>query len=120
MKLSEMTTDKAAELIVEVSPLIDKLIDDELVSDLETVISFEGKTIGEIYAIGAKKISTILSIVIKNHRAELFGIIGMISGKTIEEVAEMKMKDTINEVKTFFNDFMDIVLSVKNTEKAEI
>lgn len=116
MKLSEMTTDKAAELIVEVSPLIDKLIDDELVNDLETVISFEGKTIGEIYAIGAKKITTILSIIIKNHRAELFGIIGLFSGKSIEEVASMKMKDTINEIKLFFNDFMDIVLSLKSTD----
>lgn len=119
MKLSEMTTEKAAEFLVEICPLVDKLVDDELVNDLETVISFEGKTIGEIYAIGAKKITTILSIIIKNHRAELFGIIALFSGKTIEEVAEMKMKDTINEVKTFFNDFMDIVLSVKNEEETE-
>lgn len=116
MKFSELTAEKAAELIVEITPLVDKLLDDKLVNELEAVITFKGKTIGEIYAIGAKKITAILSILIKNHKAELFSAIGLFSGKTIEEVSKMKMKDIINEVKTFVNDFMDIVLSLKSAD----
>ena len=36
MKLSEMTTEKAAELIVRLCPLVEELIDDELVKDTKS------------------------------------------------------------------------------------
>lgn len=122
MRISEMTNDEALDALLIITPCVDNILgDEELLENLRQITALKGETIGEIYAIGAKRITSLLPILLKSHRADVYGIIGAVNGMTVSEVAKCKLVDTIEMVKEIVNDevLADFFKSRTGAEKKE-
>lgn len=122
MRISEMTNDEALDALLIITPCVDNILgDEELLENLRQITALKGKTVGEIYAIGAKRITSLLPILLKSHRADVYGIIGAVNGMTVTEVAKCKLVDTIEMVKEIVNDevLADFFKSCTGAEKKE-
>lgn len=105
MKISEMTNDEALDALLMITPCVDNILgDEELLENLRQITALKGKTMGEIYAIGAKRITSLLPILLKNHRADVYGIIGAVNGMAVSQVAKCKLVDTVEMVKEIVDD----------------
>lgn len=122
MRISEMTNDEALDALLVITPCVDNILgDEELLENLRQITALKGKTIGEIYAIGAKRITSLLPILLKGHRADVYGIIGAVNGMSVSGVAKCKLVDTIEMVKEIVNDevLADFFKSRTGAEKKE-
>lgn len=122
MRISEMTNDEALDALLIITPCVDNILgDEELLENLRQITALKGKTIGEIYAIGAKRITSLLPILLKSHREDVYGVIGAVNGMTVSEVAKCKLVDTIEMVKEIVNDevLADFFKSRTGAEKKE-
>ena len=106
MKLSELSTDQAADVLCELSPYIDNITHDEaIVSEIGKVENFEGGITQQgLAVIWAGRISRLIPTLLKTHRADMYGILSIINEKPVEEIARQNIKDTIQQVKDAIQD----------------
>lgn len=106
MRLSDLTTDRAASVLCEVSVYaLNILTDDELRDSLKAQIDAEKpQTAGEKYAIGAQKIGQWIPLILKKHRDDAFGIVAAINGKTIDEIKGQNVIKTMRQIKEAVTD----------------
>lgn len=106
MRLSDLTTDRAATVLCEVSVYaLNILTDDELRDSLKAQIDAEKpQTAGEKYAIGAQKIGQWIPLILKKHRDDAFGIVAAINGKTIDEIKGQNVIKTMRQIKEAVTD----------------
>ena len=105
MKLSELTTAQAADVLCTLTPYIanitgDKALLDELAKKFET----KGKSAAELYIFASQKIAQIIPIVLKDHRADVFGILAVLNETEAEKIAAQNILDTMKQVKKALND----------------
>lgn len=106
MKLSEMTTEKAIDSLCVITPYIANIVsDDELLSELKkTVDPKDVKTKAEKLAIGAEKATILIPIVLKKHKNDIFGILGVLNEKTAEEIAKQNIVVTGLQIRNAIKD----------------
>lgn len=106
MKLSELSTDRAADVLCELCPLIDSVVGDErIVSEIGKVENFKnGITKHGLSVIWAGRISRIIPILLKEHRQHMYGILSILNEKSVGEIAKQPVKDTIRQAKEVFED----------------
>ena len=97
MKLSEMTTNQASELLIRVStPMANILDDDETDALIRQTSEAKGMSV-------AKMISGLLpklvSVAIVKHKDDLYEIIGAFAGKSRKQVGEMNILETMKVLK---------------------
>lgn len=120
MKLSELTTDQAADVLIEITPYVANISGDSaLMSELE--VTAGAKSIAQIYLIGAKKISAIVPLLLKDHRVDVYGILSVLNNKTPEEVGKQNIMVTMNQVKEVLQDkeMNDFFASFRQEAKTE-
>lgn len=93
MKFSELSTDRAADVLCEVSVYaLNILTDDELRESLKAQIDAEKpQTAGEKYAIGAQKIGQWIPLILKKHREDTLGILAAVNETTVETVKKQSV-----------------------------
>lgn len=97
MKISEMSTAKAADVLVKiVEPVTKILMDQEAVSMLQVVVD-TAKDTGAEGIIGA--FIKIVPYLLEKHRNDTFTIIGALNGKSVEKVAKQNILQTIADVR---------------------
>ena len=104
MKLSMMTNDQAADALVRLSAPIGNICDDEEI----TVISQkyrDMKDVENIRALG-RLLPEITAYALKKHKADFYEIIGVLVGKTKDEVAKMTFADTLKAVKESYDEVL--------------
>lgn len=101
MKLSEFTTDKAADVLCEVGVYALNIVEDaELMAALKSGIGdTSGMTVAEMYAVGVQKISTLLPMVLKKHKDDVFGILAALNETGIDEIKKQKIIKTMEQVR---------------------
>ena len=105
MKLSKLTTEQAADVLCELTPYISNLTGDKALLDtLKEKIGNGNRSVAEIYTYGAKKISTIIPILLKEHRSDVFGILSILNGKSVEEISKQNVLNTIEQIKDAVQD----------------
>ena len=123
MKLSELSTDRALDVLCEIAPLATNIVTDEdLTSELKAVIDFGGaSTMAEKIALAVGKISKIIPILLKKRKAEIFGILGALNGKTTEEIANQNIIFTMKQVRDISKDkeLLDFFKSCTGSEGSE-
>ena len=123
MKLSQMTTDKATDVLCEIAPYFMNIVtDEELVSELKSAIDFkETNTMAEKIALTVGKISKILPILLKKRKTDLFGILGALNEKSVEEIAKQNILKTMSQIKDISKDkeLLDFFKSCTGTEESE-
>ena len=123
MKISELTTDRAADVLCEVSIYaLNILSDKELLSSLR--MQLEGtdgdSTKAEMIAIASEKIAELVPLLLKKHKDDVFGIVAAVNGLTLEQVRQQKIIKTMNAIKEMAQDkdLIDFFKSCVSTEKA--
>jgi hypothetical protein len=106
MKLSEMTTDRAADVLCEITPYVSNIVaDEELLAELKRAVSAdEVQTRAELLAKGAEKITKIVPIVLKKRKADMFGILAALNDKTAEEIGKQNILATMKQVRDIVKD----------------
>lgn len=123
MKLSELSTEKAADVLCEITPYsIAIMTDEELMAELKAAIYFnDANTMAEKIALIVGKLSKILPILLKKRREELFGILGALNEKPAEAIAKQNIIITMKQVRDICKDkeLLDFFKSCTDTEGSE-
>ena len=106
MKISEFSTDKALDIICEITPFVDEIAtDEELISTLKEKVKLpEGATRADMLKIGADKINKIVPIVLKKRRSAVYGILAALNESSIEKISKQSMISTAKQIKEAVGD----------------
>jgi phosphoenolpyruvate synthase/pyruvate phosphate dikinase len=121
MKLSEISTERAADVLCELTPLVDGIITDEdLMQSLSAVVNreqTETMSVGQKMLLVSSKLGKIVPILMKKRRAEMFGILAVLNEKTPEQISAQNMLVTMMQVRDLVNDreLIDFFRSCRNT-----
>lgn len=122
MRLSELSTDKAADVLCEISVYaLNILMDDELRESLKEQIDAEKpKTAGEQYAIGAQKIGQWVPLILKKHRDDAFGILAAVNGISVDAIRKQNIVKTMHQIRELVKDkdLIDFFKSCASEAKA--
>lgn len=123
MKISELTTERAADVLCEVSIYaLNVLSDKELLASLR--MQLEGtngdRTKAEMIAIASEKVAELVPLLLKKHKDDVFGIVAAVNGLTLEQVRQQKIIKTMTAIKEMAQDkdLIDFFRSCVSTEKA--
>lgn len=123
MKISELTTERAADVLCEVSIYaLNILSDKELLASLR--MQLEGtdgdRTKAEMIAIASEKVAELIPLLLKKHKDNVFGIVAAVNGLTLEQVRQQKIIKTMTAIKEMAQDkdLIDFFKSCVSTEKA--
>lgn len=123
MKISEISTDNAMDVLCELTPYVTNIVTDEdLVGELKKAIDFkEANTMAEKMALTAEKITKIIPIILKNRKNDVFGIVGVLNEKTIDEIAKQNIIVTMKQIRDISKDkeLLDFFKSCTDTEGNE-
>ena len=123
MKLSEMTTDRAMDVLCEITPCIANITaDEELLAELRNAIDPKAvKTKAELTVKGVEKITKLAPIVLKKRKADVFGILAALNEKTVEEICKQNIIATMAQVREVVKDkdLMDFFKSCVGSEGSE-
>lgn len=102
MKISDMTNEQAADVLVRLSEPLGKMFDDEQIMDII-------KRYGEMEEMPITKaigqfLPEIAACAFKKHKNDLFEIVGALTLQSREKAAKMKFIDTLNVIKEALND----------------
>ena len=123
MKISEISTDNAMDVLCELTPYITNIVTDEtLVAELKEAIDFkDANTMAEKIALTAEKITKIIPIILKNRKNDVFGIVGVLNNKTVDEIAKQNIIVTMKQIRDIAKDkeLLDFFKSCTDTEESE-
>jgi len=106
MKLSELDTSRAADVLCEAGAYaLNILTDEELAAELKSKIDSSGELSRlELYTFGVQKISALLPIILKKHRDDVFGILAAVNGCAVNYIANQNIMATMQMVKELVSD----------------
>lgn len=125
MKLSELSTERATDVLCEIAPyFINITTDEELVGELKAAVDFkdaETMSMAEKITVVTGKISKILPILLKKRKTDLFGILGALNEKSVEEIAKQNIIKTMSQIRDISKDkdLLDFFKSCTGTEESE-
>ena len=96
MKLSDLTTDRAADVLCEIGTYIINITTDEaLTAELKKKAEkANAKTQAEMVSFLASKISALLPILLKKHKDDVFGIVAALNDTTADAIAKQNIIKT--------------------------
>lgn len=106
MKLSELSTDRALDVLCELTPHISNIASDEnMVSAVGKVVNTGGdiNLYGKVLLL-VERIGEIVPILLKAHRPDVYGILSVMNDRPVGEIAAQKLADTIRQVREVFQD----------------
>lgn len=108
MKLSELSTDRAADVLCEITPFLANLAGDTALQDtLRDKLKLQDgqkPSMAELYTFGAQKLAVIVPIVLKDHRADVFGMLAALNGTTAAQIAAQGVMDTMRQLREVMQD----------------
>ena len=110
MKFCDMTTDETMDVLVNITPSIMEMVQDEsLVKVLKDGVKpTKGMTKEQIKNMaitkGLEKISKVVPMLLSNHRQNIYNILSAMNKKTVDEIKKQSPIITINEIKELFED----------------
>lgn len=103
MKLSEMTTDEVTETLLCITPYAANIMGDKELMD-KLGESVKGATTAQLFALGANKITQIAPMLLKDHKTDVYSILGALNGKTAEEVGKQSFIETMKQIREAVQD----------------
>lgn len=97
MKISQMTTDQTADVLVRIAePVSNIMHDGGVMKMMEKLAKTDSKSAVKFFA---DNISTVVTVLLKDHRMDVYEIVAAMSGKTLEEVAQQNIAMTVKDIK---------------------
>lgn len=105
MKLSEKTTDEVREILCQIAPMAANIFGDKKLMDSLSEKMPEGKhSIVELYRFAANKYAVIVPVVLKDHCADVYGILAVLENKTPQEIGKQRFMTTMEQVREAVQD----------------
>lgn len=99
MKFSQLTTDKALDVLCEITPYIANIAtDDELMAVIGKAVKREGMTRAGVLLLGAEKLTKMVPVLLKTHRDDVYGVVAAVNGKTVDEIREQNFLKTSAQI----------------------
>lgn len=117
---SELNTDEALEVVVQIAQPITNLIDDEaLVKEMQKTMPKGETTRIAMQRFGLAKIVKLLNIALKQHREDVYEILAPFNGLTVQEIGKQNFLITCKQVADLLNDkgFVDFFKSYLGGEQ---
>lgn len=111
---SELSTDEALEVVLQIAQPITNLIDDEtLVKEMQKAMPKAETTRIAMQRFGLAKIVKLLNIALKQHRVDVYAILAPFNGLTVEEIGKQNFLITCKQAADLLNDkgFVDFFKS---------
>lgn len=106
MKLSELSTDRALDVLCELTPYVSNVASDEaLVSAVGKVVKPKDET--NVYGAGLmlmERMGEIVPLLLKTHRPDVYGILSALNEKSTVEIAGQPVCETVRQIKDVFRD----------------
>lgn len=123
MKLSELSTDRAMDVLCELTTPVSSIVSDAaLMEELRSVIKPEkAATRAELMALGLEKLGKLVPIVFRTHRADVYEIIAIVNEQSAEEIARQSIIVTMCRIREIIKDreLLDFFKSCADTEGSE-
>lgn len=106
MKFSELSTDKALDVMCELAPHIGNIAEDQdFVKTIGRVVSSDAplNQYGN-YANIAGLVAKSVPLLLKNHRTDVYGILSIMNERPAEEIAVQNLMETIRQAQDLFQD----------------
>ena len=106
MKLSEFSTDKAADVLCEISVYALNIVSDEELRGSLKKLTDDAKpqTVGERYAIGVQRIGQWIPLILKKHREDAFSILAVVNSVTVDAILEQNVLVTMRQIRELAED----------------
>lgn len=106
MKLSEMTNDQAAEVMIRLADPVGAICDDE--EAVQMIEEYKKRyRMPLFYAVG-KMIPTLVGYLLKKHKGELYEIISILSGEKQADVGNMNFAETIKVLRGSYDETLSV------------
>lgn len=101
MKISQMTTDQAADALIRIAePASNIMHDKDTVEVLEKLARGNDNALSFI----ADNLIPVTTILLKTHRTDVYLVLSALSGKSVDEIGKQKITATIADVKDCWDD----------------
>lgn len=106
MKLSELSTDKALDVLCELTPYIKNITDDEAATSSIGKVLDDGQGLNLYgrFMLLAGWVGDFIPVLLRTHRADVYGILSVMNERPVEEIASQKLIDTMAQVRELFQD----------------
>ena len=96
MKISQMTTDQAAEALIRIAEPASNIMHDE-----ETIAMLDKLAHGDNNALSfiADNIVPVSTVLLKTHREDVYEVLAALTEKSREEIAKQKFTQTVKDIK---------------------
>lgn len=122
MKISELSTDRALDVLCEITPYVSNIVtDSDLMATLGKSVKRDGMTRVGLMLLGAEKLTSIVPVVMKTHRADVLGVVAALNDMDVEEVARQNVIKTGMQIREICKDreLLDFFRSCAEPEKSE-
>jgi len=117
MKISQLTSEEFLDVVCAITPYVENIISDsDLMDTIGKAVPHEGVTRAGVLLLGAEKLASLVPIIAKTHRSDVYGIIAAVNGMESETVARqnalktaMQIRDIVRdrELLSFFRSFAE-------------
>ena len=98
MKISMMTNDQAADAMIKIAPPVANLMDDEETKKLLESLTQTTQEEGGVAYFG-KVLPQVVSFCMKNHKEDVFAIVGALMNKPASAVGKLNFLETVKEIR---------------------
>ena len=120
MRLSELSTDAAASVLLSITPALSNILKDpDLRGKIGKKADLENMSVMGIYLAGVDKINEIIPFLLDTHKADVYAILAAMNNTTTAKIAEQNILVTMTQVMETVKDkdLIDFFKSWAGTEK---
>ena len=122
MRLSELSTDAAASVLLSITPALSNILKDpDLRNKIGKKADLKDKSVIGIYAAGLDKINEIIPFLLDTHKADVYAILAALNNTTTSKIAKQNILVTMTQIMETVKDkdLIDFFKSWAGTEQTE-
>lgn len=105
MKLSQLNTEEALDLLCEITPYVANIVADKDIMDaIGKAVNKEGMTKAGVLMAGVDRITKLAPVLLKTHRPDVIGIIAAVNRRSAEDIAKQNVLKTMEQIVDIFKD----------------
>ena len=122
MRLSELSTDAAASVLLSITPALSNILKDpDLRGKIGKKADLKDMSVMGIYLAGVDKINEIIPFLLDTHKADVYAILAAINNTTTSKIAKQNILVTMTQIMETVKDkdLIDFFKSWAGTEQTE-
>lgn len=104
MKISQLSTDQALDRLCQITPYITSLLGDKALMDELGKTLEKDRSLAELYTFSAGKIAALTTIILQNHKQDLYAILAVLYDSSPEAIENQSILNTLAMVRDAVRD----------------